>query len=233
MPPLSLWRLSWREWRHHPWRHGMALLAVALGVALAWSVHLINASALAEFSAAVRSANGEPDLSLRGAARRLRRRAVRARGRWPRAWPWPARCSSSTPTPARPSGERVALRVLGIDALSIAAIAPTLLPRPARGRGRLRHARPAARVPERRVRASCWACRTATTLALRAGPRWQTLRVAGDVPAAGAALAVMDIAGAQAHFGMAQRLTRIDLRLRARPGPRSSWLARAGRCRRA
>ena len=65
MPPLSLWRLSWREWRHHPWRHGIALLAVALGVALAWSVHLINASALAEFSAAVRAANGEPDLSLR------------------------------------------------------------------------------------------------------------------------------------------------------------------------
>ena len=62
---LSLWRLSWREWAHHPWRHGMALLAVALGVALAWSVHLINASALAEFSSAVRAANGEPDLSLR------------------------------------------------------------------------------------------------------------------------------------------------------------------------
>ncbi|MFM7848270.1 MAG: FtsX-like permease family protein, partial [Rubrivivax sp.] len=44
----------------------MAALAVALGVALAWSVHLINVSALAEFSAAVRSANGEPDAVLRG-----------------------------------------------------------------------------------------------------------------------------------------------------------------------
>ena len=63
--PLSLWRLSWREWAHHPWRHGMALMAVALGVALAWSVHLINTSALAEFSSAVRAANGDPDLSLR------------------------------------------------------------------------------------------------------------------------------------------------------------------------
>ena len=39
-----------REWRHHPWRHGVALLAVALGVALAYSVHLINQSALAELS---------------------------------------------------------------------------------------------------------------------------------------------------------------------------------------
>ena len=55
-----------REWRHHPWRHAVALLAVALGVALAYSVHLINQSALAEFSAAVRTANGEPDLVLRG-----------------------------------------------------------------------------------------------------------------------------------------------------------------------
>ena len=65
MPPFGLWRLSWREWQAHRWRHGMALLAVALGVALAWSVHLINASALAEFAAAVRAAHGEPDLSLR------------------------------------------------------------------------------------------------------------------------------------------------------------------------
>ena len=61
MLPLVL-----REWQHHPWRHVMAALAVALGVALAWSVHLINVSALAEFSAAVRSANGEPDAVLRG-----------------------------------------------------------------------------------------------------------------------------------------------------------------------
>ena len=58
--------LAWREWRHHPWRHGAALLAVALGVALAYSVHLINVSALSEFSSAVRAANGDPDLTLRG-----------------------------------------------------------------------------------------------------------------------------------------------------------------------
>ncbi|MFM7705414.1 MAG: ABC transporter permease, partial [Rubrivivax sp.] len=55
-----------REWHHHPWRHGVAALAVAIGVALAWSVHVINASALSEFSAAVRAANGEPDAVLRG-----------------------------------------------------------------------------------------------------------------------------------------------------------------------
>ncbi len=55
---------SWAEWRHHPWQTGAALVAIALGVALAWSVHLVNASALQEFASAVRSTGGEPDLRL-------------------------------------------------------------------------------------------------------------------------------------------------------------------------
>src|SRR5690606_368121 len=58
---------SWQELRHHAWRHATAVLAVLLGVALAFSVHLINESALSEFSAAVRSVNGQADLSLRAA----------------------------------------------------------------------------------------------------------------------------------------------------------------------
>ena len=61
-----MWRrllpLSLAEWRHHPWRHGVAMLAVALGVALASSVQLINASALSEFAQAVRAVNGQPDV---------------------------------------------------------------------------------------------------------------------------------------------------------------------------
>ena len=63
---LALLRtFSWQELRHHPWRNAAAVLAVMLGVALAFSVHLINASALSEFSSAVRSAGGQPDLELR------------------------------------------------------------------------------------------------------------------------------------------------------------------------
>ena len=211
MPPLSLWRLSWREWRHHPWRHGIALLAVALGVALAWSVHLINASALAEFSAAVRAANGEPDLSLRapreGTDDALFERVALAPG-----------VALASPlleidTYARsPSGERVAVRVLGIDALSIAAMAPTLLPRPARGEGSFAVLDPEAVFVNARAR-QLLGVKDGDALPLRAGAGWQSLRVAGELPAAGAPLLVMDIAGAQAHFGMAGRLTRIDLRL--------------------
>ena len=59
---------SWQELRLHPWRHAMAVLAVMLGVGLALSVQLINASALSEFSAASQSASGEPDAQLRGLA---------------------------------------------------------------------------------------------------------------------------------------------------------------------
>ena len=38
-------QFSWRELIHHPWRNLAAMVAVMLGVALAFSVHLINASA--------------------------------------------------------------------------------------------------------------------------------------------------------------------------------------------
>jgi putative ABC transport system permease protein len=65
---LSLWwRYSLPEWRLHPWRQVVAVLAVALGVALGLSVHLINESAMGEFSAAMRSVQGQADVSLRAA----------------------------------------------------------------------------------------------------------------------------------------------------------------------
>lgn len=209
--PWQLWRLSWREWRHHPWRHGMALLAVALGVALAWSVHLINASALAEFSSAVRAANGDPDLSLRaqreGFDDALFEPVAQSAG-----------VALASPvleldTYGRTAGgDRIALHVLGIDALSIAAMAPTLLPRPAPGESGLAMLDPDAVFLNARARELLGA-KDGDMLALRSGPAWRSLRVAGQVAAAGAPLVVMDIAGAQGHFGMAQRLTRIDLRL--------------------
>jgi putative ABC transport system permease protein len=56
---------SWQELRNHRWRNAAAVVSVMLGVALAFSVHLINASALDEFAQAVRSVGGQPDLELR------------------------------------------------------------------------------------------------------------------------------------------------------------------------
>ena len=59
-PPLSGTLLGWMvrgEWRAHPVRTLVAVLAIAVGVALGFAVHLVNRSALVEFDAAVRSAD--------------------------------------------------------------------------------------------------------------------------------------------------------------------------------
>ncbi|MDE2082203.1 MAG: ABC transporter permease [Burkholderiales bacterium] len=213
-----------REWRHHPWRHAVALLAVALGVALAYSVHLINASALDEFSAAARSAEGRPDLALRGAGGQGLDDAWFARVA---ADPGVAIASPvlEVATYARAAGgTRVPVQVIGIDALRAAALAPDLVPRPAPGQDRLAFLDPDAVFPNAAARARL-GLRDGGTVALQSGPGYQTLRVAGSAAPGGAATLLMDIAGAQAHFGAVGRLTRIDLRLA--PGTdRATLLAR-------
>ena len=210
--------LAWRELRHHPWRQAVALLAVALGVALAYSVHLINQSALAEFAGAVRSANGEPDLTLRGAREgfddALYERVAASEQ------VAQAGAVLEVDTYARKiDGQRLALRVLGLDALRIAPLAPDLLPRPAAGEPRLVMLDPGVAFLNATARAQLG---DATAVALQSGGGFQTLRVAGSVAAGGAALVVMDLAGAQAAFGAMGRITRIDVRLA--PGASASAL---------
>ena len=206
-----LWPLMWREWRHHPWRHGVALLAVALGVALAFSVHLINNSALAEFSSAVRAANGAPDLTLRGT------RAGFDDALFERVASDPG-VSTASPVlevdthALSASGGRVPVRVLGIDSLRVATVALDLLPRPADGEGRLAFLDPDAAFANPAARSQLGLADGAT-LRLQSGPDFQALRLAGSVPVAGLPLVVMDLAAVQQRFGPAARLTRIDLRL--------------------
>lgn len=210
--------LAWREWRHHPWRHAAALLAVALGVALAASVHLINASALAEFSAALRATNGEPDLSVTDAgggtlpdgayAQLLATHGVRQASPVI-AFETYARLGDGTRTP---------LQVLGVDALTLAGLAPDLVPRPAEGEDRLAFLDP-SRVFLNAAARSRLAVADGDTLALQSGGQWQSLRVAGWVGAGGAPLAVMDLSAAQDRFGFAGRLTRVDLRLEPGAAP--------------
>ena len=198
-----------REWRHHPWRHGAALMAVALGVALAYSVHLINTSALAEFSSAVRAANGEPDLTLRG---RLFDDAL-----FDRVAADPGVDIASpvleVDTYARSAdGRRVAVRVLGIDALLAAPLAPALLPRPADGEDRLVFLDPDAAFLNGAAQGALQPA-PGQPLSLQAGPGYTALRIAGSVATGGMAIVVMDLAGAQQRFDALNRLSRIDLRL--------------------
>ena len=207
----DLLRLSLREWRHHPWRHAAALLAVALGVALAFSVHLINRSALAEFSSALRATNGQPDLTLRAAGGRLDDRVLDtvalADG-----------VSQASPVleidsyARRADGSRLPLKLLGIDALAVAPLAPELLPRPAPGEDRLAIIDPGVVFLNASAREQL-GLGDGDVLQVQAGAAWQPLRVAGWVTAGGPPLAVLDLAGAQATFGRLGELSRIDLRL--------------------
>ncbi|MEY4712554.1 MAG: hypothetical protein RIS88_2004 [Pseudomonadota bacterium] len=199
---------SWQELRHHPWRSAAAVVAVMLGVALAFSVHLINASALSEFSSAVRSVNGQPDLELRAVQAGFDESLYARVGSHPQvALASPVLEVATLVT--TPSGRRRPLRVLGVDALTAATLAPALLPAPAAGSDRFSFfapatvfLNPAARQVLRDER-----------LELQVGLQRVPVVVAGTVAAGGGPMAVMDIGAAQDLFGRAGELTRIDLRL--------------------
>ena len=221
----ALLNLSIAEWRHHPWRHGVALLAVALGVALASSVQMINESALAEFSQAVRSVNGQPDAVLASAAREGFDDALYARLALDEAVALASPVLEISSSARRDAASpRVGLRIVGVDALKVAVIAPGLLPRPVTTTDTNTSAN-ADTVPGRSsffdpdavflnaAALAALAVKPGDSVSLQAAGGWLTLRVAGTVAAGGGPLAVVDIAAAQARFGRAGRLSRIDLRL--------------------
>ncbi len=206
---LALLRtFSWQELRHHPWRSAAAVAAVMLGVALAFSVHLINASALSEFSSAVRSVNGQPDLELRAVQGGFDESLYARVAQHPQVTlASPVLETSTVVTP--PGGRRQALRVVGIDALTVAAMAPSLLPTPAPGSGRFALFEPATVFLNPAARQLL----PAPQIELQVGLRRVRVAVAGSVAAGGAPTAVMDIAAAQDLLGRGGQLTRIDLRL--------------------
>ena len=228
-----LWPLlttfSWQELRNHPWRNAAAVVSVMLGVALAFAVHLINASALDEFAQAVRSVGGQPDLELRPAADPTAGIDDTLLGRMARhpdvalASPVLEISAYASRPGLRPGGAldtasgragdtpRVLLRLVGVDALQVAAISPDLLPLPDATADRLDIFAPDTVF----LNASARSRLTSDTVQLQWGMQLKTLRIAGSVRASGAPLAVMDIAAAQDLFGKPDRLTRLDLRLRA------------------
>ncbi|WP_290877483.1 ABC transporter permease [Aquabacterium sp.] len=228
--PSPVWRLlrsfSWPEWRHHGPRHATAVLAVLLGVALAFSVHLINESALSEFSAAVRSVNGQADVSLQAA------RGGFDESLYPRVAQHPQVAVASPVVALRTQalgrdGRLHPLRVIGLDALVAAPLAPALLPQP------VPHSSTSS-LTSSSTQDHRFDGFALDTIALNASARRQlgvqvgealtvlggadgqttlSLRVSATVAAGGEALGVMDIAAAQDRFGRLGQLSRIDVKL--------------------
>jgi putative ABC transport system permease protein len=216
-------RLLWAEWRHHPWRQAAAVLAVALGVALAFAVQLINASALSEFETAVHAASGTPDFSIRSRdgllPEDLYARAAMAPG-VARASPVIDLAVALRGTDAQPHPAHL----LGLDAFVAPWISPGWLAQPetqaASGNAVAAGAPLSALDPDRVfVNAAARALLgTADHVTLQVDGLWQTFAIGGRIAAEGPPLLVMDIAGVQTHFDRLGSLSRIDVRLA--PGAR-------------
>ncbi|RGE45064.1 ABC transporter permease [Comamonas testosteroni] len=226
---LLLTSFSWQELRQHPWRTATALVAIMLGVALGFAVHVINQSALDEFSRAVRSVNGQPDLQLSamqgGLPLALYPQVAQTQG-IATAVPWiettvllPGKDTASGDAGARitqGAAQGTTLRVVGSDAIKLAPVAPALMPRLFEGGNRLDLFAPDAVFLNA---AALQALHLSPEQAINARMQWllngqlQQLRIAGTVTAAGAPIAVMDIAALQEKLQRFDRLDRIDVLL--------------------
>jgi len=217
-------KLSWPALKNQAGRQLLALLAIALGVALAYAVHLLNSTALAEFGSAAATLNGRPDLVLRAPGGALPEQRYAEIAQLPGvALASPVLEGQAQAEDAQ--GQRFPLRVIGLDALSAAPLNPELLPLGQVGMlqlldpqlvflndaARRRLPDPAARLTLRGARADG----SVQRLDLQAGAR---------IAASGPPLAVLDLAGAQVLLGRLGELDRVDLRLQTGLDP-AQWLA--------
>jgi putative ABC transport system permease protein len=206
---LSRW-LLFGEWRAHPMRAVLAVTAIAVGVAMGFAIHLINAAAFNEFSAAIQSLAGQADLQVAG------REAQFDEAVYPRlaTHDGVALASPVLEVDAALAGRPGSLKIVGLDALRASAISPDLAGVPQNGHGSDLLADDAVFLSPA---AQSWlGVHTGSTLRLRAGTRDVALRVAGPILRArsGQRLAVMDIGALQWRFDRLGKLTRIDLKLR-------------------
>jgi putative ABC transport system permease protein len=206
---LALGWLIGGEWRFHPARFLTTAVAIAVGVALGFAVHLVNGSALASFDGAMRGVNGAAELSVRGTSplgfdERLYPRVTRAAGVMD--------ASPVVRLDARVG--RTRLTLLGVDVIRAAAVTPSLIGLRPRG--------PDTGSDAAFDESALFLSRAALTqlgakvggeLVVVANGRSVPLHVAGTLPASDTAVAVMDIAATQWRFGRLGRIDRIDLAL--------------------
>src|SRR5258708_18853281 len=121
------------EWGAHPARVIVASLAIAVGVALGFAVHLINASALSEFARAIKTVNCDAE---------LQEHAVTPLGFDEAFYPKLARIAGiagASPVveinAVADTAEHPSVTLLGLDVLRAASVTPSLvverLPSPA------------------------------------------------------------------------------------------------------
>ncbi|PZO73413.1 MAG: ABC transporter permease [Sphingomonas taxi] len=189
----------------------MTAVAIAVGVALGFAVHLVNGSALASFDGAMRGVSGAAELSVR---------ATSPVGFDERLYPSVARTDGVADTSpvvrldARIGTKRLTL--LGVDVVRAAVVTPSLIGARPQGADTGNDA-----VFDEdtlflsRAALTQVGAKIGSRVTVVANGRAVPLRVAGTLPATDAAVAVgvMDIAAAQWRFGRLGRIDRLDLAL--------------------
>jgi putative ABC transport system permease protein len=211
---LSRWLLL-GEWRAHIAQVIVAVTAIAIGIALGFSIHLINTAAFNEFSAASKSLSGQSDLQVHG------RKAFFDESLYPMLAKYEGVALANPvlefdvvmPNKLENRSDHK-LKIVGLDMFRVAQISPDLLGLPAEGKQLDRLADDAIFLSPAAME---WLqVEQGDVLQLNAGLQTITLRVAGGLVRArtGQRIAVMDIGVAQWRFQQLGLLSRIELKLK-------------------
>ncbi|WP_371861511.1 FtsX-like permease family protein [Pseudoduganella armeniaca] len=206
---LSRWLLL-GEWRAHPVRALMAVAAIAVGVALGFAIHLINAAAFNEFSSAVKSLSGQADVQITGTEPTFDEAVYPLLAQLPEV----AVASPVLEFAASLPDGRAPLKIVALDVFRAGFITPDLMGTPA-------SADPADVLADDALflspAAQQWlGVQPGATVAFQVGTQPLPLRFVGGLQRArvGQRLGVMDIGAAQWRFGRVGQLSRVDLKLR-------------------
>ncbi len=206
------------EIRAHWGRFLAGVMAIAVGVAMGYAVHLINQAALAEFSSALGALLGQADLEIRGPRNGFPETLYPEVAALPRvAAVSPVVEVEAVLVPGQGSPGQIepgaSLKILGLDVFRAAAVQPNLVGRAQSGNRLDGFAEDALFLsPAAEAWLKLW---PGDTLTVQVGLEQIGLRVVGTLPLAGEGvrLGVMDIAAAQARFQRLGVLHRLAVRL--------------------
>ena len=212
--------MFWLAWhviagyaRQHRLRTLVQIIAIAVGVALGYAVHLINTSALSEFASAVRSATGQADASITGSTAGFDERLLETVIAHPSVELASPRLNISAAVLDTGAATAPLLTIIGLDAFRAAALSSNLLPVPSRADSRFALVDDGIFLSPAALQK--FGLKVGDALRVQVTDRVVALPVVGSLPGAGAEqlIGVMDLGFAQWRLDRLGTLTRIDLKL--------------------
>src|SRR3954447_14125171 len=196
---LARWLLS-GEWKAHRMQAAVAIVAISLGVALGFAIHLINGSAFNEFSAAARSVSGQSDLQVRSPRPTFDEALYPFLLQHPDVELVNPVLELDVAIPESDERRPATLKILGVDIFHASAMAPDLIGIP--GKDKLFDVLADDAIFLSPSAMEWLGVKQGDPLQLRVGTQTLTLRVAGGLrrARAGQRLGVMDIGSAQWRF---------------------------------